>query len=89
MVMIEALACGTPIIGLASGAIPEVIQHKVNGLLVHRHDTVYTLADAIADRIDINRADCRADFEARFTAERMCRDHLAVYQTLVSNIKRS
>jgi len=83
MVMIEALACGTPVIGLDSGAIPEVIQHQGNGLLVRKNDASYTLADALDAISTIDRHNCRASFEARFTAQRMCRDHLALYQKLL------
>ncbi len=88
MVMIEALACGTPVIGLNSGAIPEVITHDHTGFVVDYdvHDppqTVHALADAI-DRIgNIDRTACRSVFEERFTLERMCREHAGVYQKLI------
>ncbi|SRR6266550_4366694 len=86
MVIIEALACGTPVIGLDSGAIPEIIQHGKTGLLVPKisdeDQTVNALTEAIKQIASIDRSACRQDFEARFTLERMCREHLAVYERL-------
>jgi len=85
MVMIEALACGTPLIGLDSGAIPEVLRDGVTGLLVEKADEptmVTRLAEAIERVQTIDRMRCRQDFEARFTLERMCREHLQAYQKL-------
>ncbi len=97
MVMIEALACGTPLIGLSSGAIPEVIKNKQTGILVTKEFSNQTAtkqldeqktsqALAIAyEQIDlINRHDCRVDFEQRFTLEKMVRAHKVLYQKLVT-----
>lgn len=87
MVMIESLACGTPIIGLSSGAIPEVINDK-NGILVQKSLSEEANTDALSRtlaKIDsIDRHACRSDFEERFTLDRMCRDHKEIYQRLVS-----
>jgi glycosyltransferase involved in cell wall biosynthesis len=82
MVMIEALACGTPLIGLDSGAIPEIIRHDKTGILVCKDNSAYTLANAIASVGAIDRHACRADFEARFTASRMSQQHLSVYKSI-------
>jgi glycosyltransferase involved in cell wall biosynthesis len=79
LVMIEALACGTPVIAYRRGSVPEVIEDGVTGFIVDE------LEDAIeaARRVDdIDRRRCRALFEARFTADRMARDYLRVYETL-------
>ncbi|HSX35094.1 MAG TPA: glycosyltransferase [Candidatus Saccharimonadales bacterium] len=85
MVAIEALACGTPVIGLNSGAIPEIIENGVNGFLVEKHESDEVIASDIAAAIgrvpEIDRAACRQSFEAKFTLERMCAEHLAAYQT--------
>jgi glycosyltransferase involved in cell wall biosynthesis len=85
MVIIEALACGTPVIGLDSGAIPEVIQTNVTGFVVPKSfsvgdeldeaTTASALAQAMAKLDTIDRHACRLDYEARFTAERMCSDY--------------
>lgn len=85
MVLIEALASGTPLIGLDSGAIPEIITPK-NGLLVHRSDedalTVRALANAIANIDGISRSACRNDFTNRFTVQKMCQRHADLYKKL-------
>ncbi len=87
MVMIESLASGTPIIGLDSGAIPEVITDK-NGILVKKVDsdagTIQNLSDAIGSIYIISRIDCRVDFEQRFSADRMCEEHAAIYRKLIT-----
>jgi len=86
MVMIEALASGTPIIGLASGAIPEVITDKT-GILVKKSaedkTTAKNLAVAIAKIVKINRQSCRNDFENRFTLDHMCHNHADVYRQII------
>jgi glycosyltransferase involved in cell wall biosynthesis len=87
MVMIEALACGTPLVGLDSGAIPEIIT-KDNGIIVlkqaNESDTIDALASAIGNLANIDRAVCRQDFETRFTIERMCQEHIEVYKKLIT-----
>jgi glycosyltransferase involved in cell wall biosynthesis len=81
MVMIEALACGTPVIGLDSGAIPEVITNNVTGFVVEKTDAD-GLAGAIKHIATIDRHTCRKQFKERFTLGRMCREHLVAYDTL-------
>jgi glycosyltransferase involved in cell wall biosynthesis len=88
MVMIESLASGTPVIGLNSGAIPEVI-NKNTGILVQQDAsdiiTVERLSHAIQQIDSISRQSCRNEFEARFTLERMCQDHAEVYRRLTES----
>jgi glycosyltransferase involved in cell wall biosynthesis len=77
--MIEALACGTPVVAWRRGSVPEVIDDGVTGFVVE------SVGEAVAaiGRIDaIDRAGCRAAFERRFLAERMARDYLEVYRRL-------
>jgi glycosyltransferase involved in cell wall biosynthesis len=76
MVMIEALACGTPVVGWPAGAIPEVVRDGVTGFVTD------DLADGLRRVGVIDRTACRADFEARFTLERMVREHVAVYESV-------
>lgn len=80
MVMIEALACGTPVVGTPCGAAPEIVADGATGFL--RTDPE-GLADALGrvDRID--RDACRAAVEDRFSMARMARDHAAAYAGLV------
>ncbi len=88
MVLIEALACGTPVIGLASGAVGEVIAHQKTGHIVPKDTsevgTINALAGAIAQINTIDRTACRAEFLARFTQARMCNEHFLVYQKLAA-----
>jgi len=88
MVSIEALAAGTPIIGLDSGAIPEIIKNKLTGLLVPKKEaddaTVAGLVRAIRSLDAIDRGVCRRDFELRFTTMRMCQDYQGVYEQLTA-----
>lgn len=85
MVMIEALASGTPLIGLGSGAIPEIITDN-NGILVKKFEdetkTVDEFVKALRNIRRIDRNACRRDFEKRFTLERMCHEHAALYKNL-------
>jgi glycosyltransferase involved in cell wall biosynthesis len=81
MVMIEAMACGTPTVAFGSGAVREVLEDGISGYIVDGIDA----AVAALARIDaIDRRRCRAAFEARFTSERMARDYLRVYEALLA-----
>jgi glycosyltransferase involved in cell wall biosynthesis len=80
MVTIEALACGTPVIGSPRGATPEIIKDGVTGFVVEPEG----IAVAIAKISSIDRHACRADVEERFTLERMARRHIDAYQSLIN-----
>lgn len=80
LAMIEAMACGTPVIARPCGSVPEVIVPGKTGLIA---DTLEELVDA-AERVDsIPRAACRREAEERFTVERMALDYEAVYRRLL------
>ncbi len=85
LVLIEALASGTPVIGLDSGAIHEIINDN-NGVLVKKSTdeskTVADLCKAIKDINRISRTDCRKDFEKRFTLDRMIKQHANLYKKM-------
>ena len=86
LAMIEALACGTPVIARACGSVPEVLASGRTGFVV---DTLDQLVDAVK-RIDtIDRAACRRHIEARFTVQRMADDYEAIYRRLVSKAART
>lgn len=79
MVLIEAFACGTPVIAYPHGAIPELLEDGVNGFLVTNQDE----AVRAAKRIDsIDRKRCREIFEQRFTSAHMAENYLALYRRL-------
>ncbi len=80
MVMIEALACGTPVVGTPCGAAPEIVDDDVTGYLRRDEES---LAGALGELDSISRQDCRQAVEDRFSAERLVRDHVAFYQRVV------
>lgn len=79
VVMIEAMACGTPTIAWACGSVPEIIENGVSGFIV---TSIEAAAAAVAACAHMDRAGCRAAFERRFTSGRMAADYLAVYRRL-------
>ena len=80
LVMIEALACGTPVIAWRCGAIPEVVDDGVTGFVCDDLDAAVAAVERAAQ---LSRAGCRREFERRFSAARMAEDYLAVYRRLV------
>ncbi|MGE5269996.1 MAG: glycosyltransferase family 4 protein [Thiohalocapsa sp.] len=80
LVMIEAMANGTPVIAFPSGSAPEVIEDGLTGFLV---DGVENAAKAAASLGSLDRAAIRRRFEERFTAERMARDYVSLYERTV------
>jgi glycosyltransferase involved in cell wall biosynthesis len=81
LVMIEAMACGTPVVAYCNGAVPEVMEHGVTGFVVANQDA----AVAAAMRVDeLDRRACRAAFERRFTVERMTEHYLRGYRRLAN-----
>jgi glycosyltransferase involved in cell wall biosynthesis len=84
-VLIEALACGTPVVAYRCGAVPEILQDGVTGFVVNDQPQAI---DA-ARRIDaIDRRAWRQAFESRFTSRRMAQRDLAVYEALSAALPR-
>ena len=87
LVMIEALATATPVIGLRSGAIPEVIIDNQTGIIVDKskseQGTIRNFALAIEKISQIDRMACRADFERRFTSRRMAAEYIKAYEKVL------
>jgi glycosyltransferase involved in cell wall biosynthesis len=79
LVLIEAMACGTPVIAFRSGSTPEVVDNGVTGLIV---DDVDAAVAAVATVTRLNRARVRARFEERFAIERVAVDYLNIYRAL-------
>ena len=80
LVMIEAMACCTPTIAFRAGSVPEVIDEGVSGFVVTSQDEA---VDAIGRLHTIERAGCRARFEARFGSRRMASDYVRLYERLI------
>ncbi len=79
LVMIEAMACGTPVVAFNRGSVPEVIDHGLTGFIVP--DEAAAVA-AIGNLDKLDRRGVRAQFERRFTSRRMAEDYVSVYEEL-------
>jgi glycosyltransferase involved in cell wall biosynthesis len=79
LVMIEAMACGTPVIAFRSGSVPEVVEDGITGFVV---DGEAEAVQAIRCLGKLDRRQVRARFEQRFSAERMAEEYFRHYQTL-------
>jgi glycosyltransferase involved in cell wall biosynthesis len=80
-VMVEALACGTPVVSFREGAAPEIIDSGETGFLV---DDESTMADAIGHLDEIDRAACRAAVEGHFSMHRMVAEHVELFEQLLA-----
>jgi glycosyltransferase involved in cell wall biosynthesis len=80
LVMIEAMACGTPVIAFNRGSVPEVIEDGRTGFIVADEGGAVA---AIGRLAELSRPAIRARFEQRFTATRMAQDYLSVYRSLM------
>lgn len=86
MVMIEALACGTPVVATPCGAVPEIVRPEVTGLIAaEEHD----LAAAVDRVTALDRRDCRRAVEGHFSATRMVSDHVLLYEEVLASVPRS
>ena len=80
LVMIEAMACGTPVVAYRCGSVPEVVEQGVTGFIVETEDQAVAAVRRIAT---IDRRAVRARFELRFSANAMARRYLALYHELI------
>ena len=81
LVMIEAMACGTPVIAYRQGSVPEVMVDGETGFIVEETDDA---VDAVKRVADLSRERCREIFEERFTAGRMARDYVSIYERIAA-----
>jgi glycosyltransferase involved in cell wall biosynthesis len=84
LVMIEAMACGTPVIAFPRGSVPEVIEQGVSGFLA---TSVEEAAAAVSRVAALDRRTVRAAFDRRFTAERMAAEYVEVYEEVGAGFK--
>jgi len=80
LVMIEAMACGTPVLAYRAGSVAEVIDEGVTGMIVENIDQACRMAPQVAK---LDRRKVRRRFEERFTARRMATDYVRVYRGLM------
>jgi glycosyltransferase involved in cell wall biosynthesis len=87
IVLIEAMACGTPVIAYNHGSVPEIIEHGKTGFIV---DSIDKAAEALQNIHLISREECRAAFEKRFTATVMAENYVRLYEkSLLKPLERS
>jgi glycosyltransferase involved in cell wall biosynthesis len=84
--MIEAMACGTPVIALRRGSVPEVVDDGVTGFVVEDEEEAL---EAIRRIGELDRQRVRATFERRFTATRTAEDYLRHYAALLQEKRRT
>jgi glycosyltransferase involved in cell wall biosynthesis len=85
LVMIEAMACGTPVVAWNRGSVPEVVDPGVTGFVV---DSIEEAVSAVSLIGNLDRRRIREVFDQRFTAERMARDYVAIYRRLLESSAR-
>ena len=83
LVMIEAMACGTPVIAYNRGSVPEIIEDGKTGFIVE--DEISAVSD-VGRLPELDRGAIRKQFEARFTARRMALDYLDTYQGMIDAV---
>ena len=85
LVMIESLACGTPVIATPMGAVQEVIDHRKTGFIV---ESVEEAVEALNQIPALSRDHCRREFERRFSSRAMAEGYLAAYQDYIQETSR-
>jgi len=78
--IVEAMACGTPVLAVNRGSMPEIIQNGVNGFLVSNAEE---MAARIKDIASISREECRKTVEDRFSQQKMVKEYIEVYKEIV------
>jgi glycosyltransferase involved in cell wall biosynthesis len=82
LVMIEAMACGTPVIAFRNGSVPEIITNGLNGFIVESVDEAVAAVERLGR---LSRAGCRRVFEKCFTSSRMTSEYLELYEECMAN----
>ncbi len=80
LVMIEAMACGTPVIAFNRGSVPEIVEDDITGFIVEDEISAVSAVNRISQ---LDRQKVRTRFEERFTARRMAMDYLAAYRNIM------
>ena len=82
LVMIESMACGTPVVAIRGGSVPEILEHGVTGFIC---DELEQAIDATRRIRALDRRTCRRAFERRFTAARMAEEYIQLYRRLAAD----
>ena len=86
LVMIESMACGTPVVAFENGSVPEVLEDGVTGFIVHDERQA---VEAVGRAVALDRNRIRAEFDRRFTARRMAQNYVSVYSRLAKAFRRT
>jgi len=86
LVMIESMACGTPVVAFRCGSVPEVVDDGVTGFIV---DDLDDAIRAVGQLDQLDRRRVRATFEARFSAEAMARSYVRIYERLLADHEKA
>jgi glycosyltransferase involved in cell wall biosynthesis len=86
LVMIEAMACATPVLAFDRGSVRQVVDHGVTGRIV---DSVEEAIGAVKATVQLDRKAVRRRFEQRFTARRMANDYIRLYQAIIAQRSRN
>jgi glycosyltransferase involved in cell wall biosynthesis len=86
LVMIESMACGTPVVAFENGSVPEVLEDGVTGFIVRDE---LEAVEAVGRAVALDRDRIRAEFERRFTARRMAKNYVSVYSRLAKAFRRA
>jgi glycosyltransferase involved in cell wall biosynthesis len=81
LVIIEAMSCGTPVVAYGQGSIPELLEDCITGFIVQN---IEEAVQALQKIPAVDRRQCRARFEERFSAKRMADDYISIYQRLIN-----
>jgi len=79
--VVEAMACGTPVVAFSRGSMPEIIDHEKTGFLTH---DIEEMVSALSGVKDLDRKKCRQWVETRFTVERMVDDYIRIYERIIN-----
>jgi glycosyltransferase involved in cell wall biosynthesis len=82
-VLIEAMACGKPVIAFNRGSVPEIVEDGLTGFVVEDEEEAVAATDGLSR---LSRGAIRQRFEARFTARRMAREYLVVYRSAIEPV---
>ncbi|MEM1661089.1 MAG: glycosyltransferase, partial [Candidatus Bathyarchaeia archaeon] len=85
LVMVEALACGTPVIGFAKGSVREIVKNGVTGFVVNNEDEII---EAVKRLYFLDPLTCRRNVENRFSAESAVKKYEEIYEKLLGSIRR-
>ena len=84
LVMIEAMACGTPVVAFNRGSVPEIIEHGVTGFIVEDEEQAIAAVGRLGR---LSRSAIRQRFERRFTARRMAEEYVSLYHRLAVKVR--